>query len=67
MIGHLRLLALFTVLDIGLNLFFHSILYIVLPKSIVRSFYTLVSGDRCVMEVCNKQLVLFVSVISDID
>ena len=38
-----------------------------LSKSIVCSLYTLMSGDRCVMKVCNKQLALLISAISDID
>ena len=54
-------------LDIGLNLLFHPIPYIVLSKSIVRSLDTLMSSDRGIMEVRNKQLALFVCAISDID
>ena len=67
MVGHLRLLALLTVLDIGLNLLLHLIPYIVLPKSVVRSFAALVSGDRGIMKVRDKRLAHFIHAISDID
>ena len=67
MVGHLRLLALLTVLDVGLDLLFHPIPYIMLPKSIVHSFDTLMSGDRGIMKVHNEQLVLLVSAISDVN
>ena len=45
----------------------HSIPYIVLPKSIVGSFDTLMSGDRGIMKVRDKRLALFIRVISDVD
>ena len=67
LIRHLRLLALLAVLDVGLNLLLHPIPYIVLSKSVVRSFDTLMSGDRGIMEVRDKQLVLFIRAISDVD
>ena len=54
-------------LDVGLNLLLHPVPYIVLPKSIVRSLDTLMSGDRGIMEVCDKRLALFVRAISDVD
>ena len=54
-------------LDIGLNLFLHPIPYIVLPKSIVHSPDTLMSSNRGIMEVHNKQLALFVCAISDVN
>ena len=67
MVGHLRLLALLTVLDVGLNLFFHPIPNIVLPQSIVCSFDTLMSSDRGIVKVRDKRLALCVCVISDVD
>ena len=67
MVAHLRLLALLTVLDIGLDLFFHPIPYMMLPKSIIHSLDTLMSSDRGIMKVCNKQLALLVHAISDVD
>ena len=67
MVQDLRLLALLTVLDVGLNLLFHPIPYIMLPESIVGSFDTLMSGDRGIMEVCDKRLAPFIRAISDID
>ena len=67
MVGYLRLLALLTVLDIGLNLFFHPIPYVVLSESIVRSFDTLMSRDRGIVEVRNKRLALLIRAISDVD
>ena len=67
LVGHLRLLAPLTVLDVGLNLLFHPIPYIVLPKSIVRSLDTLMSGNRRVMKVHYKRLVLFIHATSDVD
>ena len=36
-------------------------------KSVVCSFDPLMSSDRCVMKVRNKQLVLFVSATGDVD
>ena len=38
-----------------------------LPKSIVGSFDTLMSGDRGIMKVRDKRLALFVCAISDVD
>ena len=61
------LLALLTVLDVGLNLLFHPIPYIVLPKSITCSFHALMSNDRGIMKVHDKRLALFVCAISDVD
>ena len=54
-------------LDVGLNLLLHPIPYIVLSKSVVCSFDTLMSGDRGIMEVHDKRLALFIRAISDID
>ena len=54
-------------LDISLDLLFHSIPYIVLPKSIVGGFDTLMSGDRGIVKVRDEQLALFVRAISDVD
>ena len=67
MVGYLRLLALLAVLDVGLDLLLHPIPYIMLPKSIVGSFDTLMSSNRGIMEVRDKRLALFVRAISDID
>ena len=54
-------------LDIGLNLLLHPVPYIVLPKSVVCSLDTLMSGDRGIMKVRDKRLVLFICAISDVD
>ena len=54
-------------LDISLDLLFHPIPYIVLPKSIVGSFDALMSSDRGIMKVRDKRLVLFICAISDVD
>ena len=67
MVGYLRLLALLAVFDISLDLLLHSIPYVVLPKSIVGGFNALMSGDRGIVKVRDKRLVLFVRTISDVD
>ena len=54
-------------LDIGLDLFFHPIPYVVLSKSIVGGFDTLMPGDRGIMKVRDKQLALFIRAISDVN
>ena len=54
-------------LDISLDLLFHPISYIVLPKSIVGGFDTLMSSDRGIVKVRDKRLALFVCVISDVN
>ena len=41
--------------------------YIVLPESIIHSLDTCMSSDRGIMKVHDKQLVLFIHVINDID
>ena len=61
------MLALLAVLDIGLNLLLHPIPYIVLSKSVVCRFDTLMSSDRGIMEVCNERLVLLIRAMSDVD
>ena len=67
LVGYLRLLAHLAVLDVGLDLLFHPIPYVVLSKPIVCSLDTLMCGNRCVMKVHNKQMVLLISPISDIN
>ena len=54
-------------LDVGLDLLFHPIPYITLSKSIVCGLYALMSGDRHVMKVRNKQLALLICPISDVN
>ena len=54
-------------LDVGLNLFFHPIPYVVSPKSVIHSFDTLMSGNRGIMKVRDKQLALFIRAISDVN
>ena len=53
--------------DISLDLLFHSIPYIVLPKSIVGGFDALRPGDRGIVKVRDTRLAFFVRVISDVD
>ena len=54
-------------LDLSLDLLFHPIPYIVLPKSIVGSFDTLMSSDRGIVEVRDKRLALFICATGDIN
>ena len=54
-------------LDVGVNLLLHPIPYIVFPKSVVHSLDTLMSGNRGIMKVRDKRLVLFVCAISDVN